>query len=128
MLLPSIRSAVAALPALLVFVAAQAAAADCDLAIRYTTFVAEQGRRAFESQNFVEGGNIGASARIPAIDAAQQARACGCTEAVAPLNEAQLAAARANNVFNIDGAQAYGARIRKEADAALEALRRCSAR
>jgi len=105
-----------------------AAAADCDLAIRHATTVAAQGERAFTSENYVVAGDAAASARIPSIDAARHANACGCKEAVPPLEDATLTAARANVVFNLTSAKMYGARIRKDAETALEALRRCAAR
>jgi len=104
-----------------------AAAADCDLAIRHATTVAVYGERAFMSDSYVLAGDAAASARIPSIDAARHARACGCKDAVAPLEDATLTAARANVVLNLDGAKGYGARIRKDAETALEALRRCAA-
>jgi hypothetical protein len=123
MRLPLICCAVVA-----VLLALPAAATDCDLAIRHATTVGVYGERAFMSESYVLAGDAAASARIPSIDAARHAKACGCKEAVAPLEDATLTAARANVVLNLDGAKQYGARIRKDADAALEALRRCSAR
>ena len=130
MRLTLIRCTVAAAAGLFASAAspATAAAADCDLAIRHASIVAEQGERALASQSYVAAGDAAASARIPSIDAARHAKACGCAEAVPLLEDATLTAARANVVFNLTGAQAYGARLKKDADAALEALRRCAAR
>jgi hypothetical protein len=108
--------------------ASPAIAADCDDAIRHAGVVAAYGEQASVSQNYVLAGDAAASARIPAIDAARHAKACGCKEAVPPLEDATLTARRANVVLNLDGARGYGARIKKDADEALEALRRCSAR
>jgi len=128
MSLSPIRCAVAAAFGLLALPVPPAAAADCDLAIRHATTVAVQGERAFMSESYVLAGDAAAGARIPAIDATRHAKACGCKEAVAPLEDATLTAARANVVANLDGAKGYGARIRKDAEVALEALRRCAAR
>jgi len=111
--------AVAALPA---------TAADCELAIRHATYVAEQGELAFRSENYIQASNAASNARIPSIDAWQQAKACGCPEAVAPLEDATLTARRANNAMDLPNARMYGERIKKDAEAALEALRRCAAR
>jgi hypothetical protein len=47
---------------------------------------------------------------------------------VAPLEDATLTARRANNAMDLPNARMYGERIKKDADAALEALRRCAAR
>jgi hypothetical protein len=107
---------------------APATAADCELAIRHATYVAAQGERAIRSKNYIEAGNAVSSARIPSIDAWEQAKACGCVEAVPPLEDATLIAGRADRAFDLANAQSYGARIKKDADAALEALRRCAAR
>ena len=107
--------------------AAPAIAADCDLAMRHATTVAVHGERASISQNYVEAGNEAASARIPSIDAARHAKACGCREAVPLLEDATVTAARANAVINVDAARGYGARLKKDADLALDALRKCSA-
>jgi hypothetical protein len=111
---------------LFAFAAGSAAAADCDTAIRHATDVAARGDRALQSQNYVDAGNAASSARIPAIDAWQHAKACGCAEAVPLLEDATLAAARANNSADLTAARLYGARIKKDADAAIEILRRCA--
>jgi len=102
-------------------------AADCDRAIRATNTVASLGEQAFLAQNYVDGGNLASSARIPAIDAARAAKECGCTDALQPLEDAQINAARANAVINADATRSYGARIRDGARRALEALGKCSA-
>ena len=103
-------------------------AADCDDAIRHASVVAAYGEQSFNSLGYIESGNAAANARIPSIDAARHAKACGCREAVPLLEDATLTAARANVVINIEAARGYGARLKKDADLALEALRRCSAR
>jgi hypothetical protein len=123
-----LRCAVA--PALLALAAPPGAAAapDCDAAIRHASVVADYGQRAFVSENYVDAANLGGSARIPSIEAARHATACGCKEAVPPLEDANLTAARANVAFNLEGARGYGARLKKDADTALDALRRCAAR
>jgi len=105
-----------------------ACAADCDFAIRDATYVAAQGDLAFRTDSPFQAGNAAANARIPSIDAWQQAKACGCAEALPPLEDAAQTAARANLAFSLSNVQQYGARIRKDAEAALEALRRCAAR
>jgi hypothetical protein len=130
MRLTLIRCTVAAAAGLFASAAspATATAADCDLAIRHASVVAELGERAFTSQSYVVAGDMAASARIPSIDATRHAKACGCPEALPHLEDATLTAARANVVLNATGAQQYGARLKKDADAALEALRRCAAR
>lgn len=107
---------------------AVAVAADCARAIAFATTVADYGQRAFASEYQYEAANFASDARIPAIDAAQQAKACGCPEAMPFLAEAARDAARSNSTANTVAAQQYGASIRKHADAALDALRRCEAR
>jgi len=105
-----------------------AIAADCERALAFAATVADYGQHAMASQNQVEASNFAGDARIPAIDAAQQAKACGCPEAIPFLAEAARDAARANVTSNLTAAQQYGAGIRKHADAAVDALRRCTAR
>jgi len=105
-----------------------AGAADCAAAIAFATTVADYGQRTLASQNVGEATNFAGEARIPAIDAAQQAKACGCPEAIPILAEAARDAARANMTWSLTSAQQYGAGIRKHADAAIDALRRCAAR
>ena len=105
-----------------------AGAADCAPAIAFATTVADYGQRALTSQNVGEATNFAGEARIPAIDAAQQAKACGCPEAIPILAEAARDAARANMTWNLISAQQYGAGIRKHADDAIAALQRCAAR
>jgi hypothetical protein len=124
----AVRDACAAALAVLALAPALSRAADCDLALQQARFVADEARRAFAAPNYVEAGNIAASTRIPAIDAAQSARACGCPAAAPPLEVAITTAQRATLAFNLDGAQSYAAQIRKQADLAQEALRRCGAR
>jgi hypothetical protein len=123
-----LRHARVAALALLALAPAYANASDCDLALQQARFVADEARRAFDAWNYVEAGYIAGSTRIPAIDAGRLARACGCRDAVPPLDAAVVAAQRANLAFNLDGAQQYAAEIRKQADLAQEALRRCGAR
>lgn len=105
-----------------------AGAADCAPAIAFATTVADYGQRAMTSQDVGTATNFAGEARIPAIDAAQQAKACGCPEAVPILAGAARDAARANVDWNLTAIQQHGAGIRKQADAAIDALRRCSAR
>ncbi len=100
----------------------------CDLAMQYANAVMEGGKRAAASNSMVEAANLANDARYPAIDAAQHAKACGCTEAIPLLAEAAQSATRANAAFNLTGARQYGAAISKDAQAALEALRRCNER
>jgi hypothetical protein len=115
----------AAAPSLL---ASPAIAAGCDDARVADGVVAAYGEQASIAQNYVLAGDAAANARIPAIDAAHHAKACGCKEALPPLEDATITARRANVVLNLDGARGYGARIKKDADEALEALRKCAAR
>jgi hypothetical protein len=105
-----------------------AAAADCELAQGYASAVADNGRRAMATQNYLEASHLASDARIPAIDAAQQAKACGCPEAMPFLAEAARDAARVNLAANLTAMQQFGAGIRKNADAAIAALRRCATR
>ena len=124
----AVRSACAAVLAVLALAPAPSRAADCSLALQQAKFVADEARRAFDGWNYVEIGNIASSTRIPAIDAAQSARACGCPAAAPPLEAAVVQAQRSNVALNIDSARGYAAEIRKQADLAQEALRRCGAR
>ena len=107
---------------------AAAAVADCDLAIQNATYIAAQGALAFRAENTTDAGNAASGTRIIAIDAWQQAKACGCQEAMPPLEDVVRTAARANFAFAASNAREYGARIRKDADEALAALRQCAAR
>jgi hypothetical protein len=112
----------------LAFTPRLAHAADCESAIRFAAVVADQGRRALTSENFVEVRRIANEARWPAIDAARQARACGCADAAPPLADAALTATRADNALNLLAAQQFALRITAQGEAAGEALRRCNAR
>jgi hypothetical protein len=105
-----------------------AAAADCDLAIQNATYIAAQGARSFGAENTTDAANAASGTRIIAIDTWQQAKACGCTEAMPPLEDAVRTAAQANLAFGTSNAREYGARIKKDADQALAALRQCVAR
>ena len=105
-----------------------AAAADCALALGYAAAVVDSGQRAAASQDYVQASNLASNARLPAIDAAQQAKACGCREAIPLLAEAANDAARVNVVFNLTAAQQYGTSIAKHGQAAVDALRRCGTR
>jgi hypothetical protein len=123
-----LRHACAAALALAVLAPAASRAGDCDLALEQATFVASEARRAFDAINYVDAAYIAGSTRIPTIDAGRLAKACGCPAAVPPLEAAMVAAQRANLVFNMDAAQSYAAQIRKQAELAQDALRRCGAR
>jgi hypothetical protein len=105
-----------------------AAAADCSLALGYAAAVVDSGQHAAASRDYVQASNLGSNARLPAINAAQQAKACGCPEAVPLLAEAANDAARVNLVFNLTAAQQYGTSIAKHGQAAVDALRRCETR
>ena len=125
-----IRLAVAAAVCgqLVVAASSVAATADCDLAIQNATYIAAQGAKAFRAENTTDAGNAASGTRFIAIDTLQQAKACGCTEAMPPLEDAIRTAARANLAFDVSNAREYGARIKKDADEALAALRQCVAR
>jgi hypothetical protein len=125
---PRLRSALLATALMLACASGYALAADCGRAIAAAMTVADHGQRAFASNSQAEAVNFASDARIPAIDAAQQAKACGCPEAMPFLAEAARDAARSNATANGTAAQQYGASIRKNGDAALDALHRCAAR
>ena len=108
--------------------ASSAAVADCEAAVRDTTYVAAQGDIAFRSENYIEGSNAVSIARFPSIDAANEAKACGCPEAVPPLQDATVTTDRANRAFDLSNVRIYGARLKKSAEEALGALRRCAGR
>ncbi len=125
------RRPAARFAALLLFACAPAiaaAAADCDLALTFAQTVADNNQRAMVAQSYIEASELASDTRIPAIDAAQQAKACGCPEAVPFLAEAARDAARVNTAVNITAAQQFAAGIRKQSEAAIAALRRCAAR
>ena len=105
-----------------------AAAADCALALVHAAAVVDHGRRAVASRDYVEASNLASNARLPALDAAQQAKACGCPEAVPLLAEAARDATRVNSAFNLTAAQQYAADIAKHGQAAVDALLRCAQR
>lgn len=105
-----------------------AAAADCDLALTFARTVAGNAQRAMVSESYIEAYQLAGETRIPAIDAAQQAKACGCPEAIPFLAEAARDAARVNMAANITAAQQFAAGIRKQGEAAVAALQRCAAR
>jgi hypothetical protein len=104
-----------------------AAAEDCELALVHATNVVDLGRRAMRSENYYEAGNLATSARIPAIDAARAAKACGCPEAIPFLAEAATAASNAGMVDSLGYKQQYGYRIQQQGEAAVAALQRCPA-
>ena len=122
------RPFAAAAMALLPLAATPARAADCTLAIEQAQYLANAGRKALASWNYVESAMYSSDARIPAIEAVRLAKACGCNEAVAPLTEVSAAAGRANVSFNIDMSRGYANQIIKQSDLAIAALRACSAR
>jgi hypothetical protein len=125
---PLLRSASLVAIALAALVPATAAAADCARAIEFATAVVESGKRAAAAQDMLEAQTVANDSRYPAIDAAQNAKACGCTEAMPILAGAARDAARANATINLTAAQQFGAAIRKQGEEAVEALRRCGAR
>jgi len=127
--MPSLRNRVALLAAALTLACTpRFAAADCGLALASATTVATTGQRAMASQDYIEASNLASDARIPAIDAAQQAKACGCPEAMPFLAEAARDAARANPAANLTAIRQFGASIRKNGEAAVDALQRCAKR
>jgi hypothetical protein len=100
----------------------------CELAVLYAGQVADSGKLATESLNNTAASNYATGARIPAIDAARNAKACGCPDAIPPLAEAALAAERASVTIDLVSTRQYGTTIRKNAEAALAALKRCANR
>jgi hypothetical protein len=122
------RTALVAATLMLACAPRAAAAADCELALVYAAMVVDNGQRAMASQNYVAASNLASNARLPAIDAAQQAKACRCPEAMPFLAEAALEAARVNMAANLTAAQQFAAVIRKQGQAAVDALRRCATR
>jgi hypothetical protein len=125
---PRLRAAVVAASLLLAAAPRLAAAADCDLALAFAETVADKGQRAMASLDHFSAMNLASDARLPAIDAAQQAKLCGCPEAMPLLAEAARDATRANVTVNATAAQQLGASIRKSADAAIASLRACAKR
>jgi hypothetical protein len=105
-----------------------AAAADCAQAIAFAATVVDYGQRAMASQDYYTSGNLASEARIPAIDAARSAKACGCPDAIPLLAEAARDAARSNSTANLTASQQYGAAIAKRGEAAIAALRSCASR
>ena len=98
----------------------------CDEAIRFATTLVERGREGAESENIYASRDVVADARIIAIDAAQRAKACGCTEAIPPLAGAAEDAARVNLAINLTAIKQYGAAVAKQGEKALVVLRRCA--
>ena len=128
--MPTSRQRLALLAATLMLAGAPrfAAAADCALALVHAAAVVDHGRRAVAGRDYVEASNLASNARLPALDAAQQAKACGCPEAVPLLAEAARDATRVNSAFNLTAAQQYAADIAKHGQAAVDALLRCAKR
>ena len=117
----------AAVPVLWLGIAAPALAAkpECALAITLTTNIADAGHRASTIQNQYVATDLVSNARMTAIDAARWAKSCGCPEAVPPLADASVAAARVNMDVNLVGVQQHAAQVKKYGDAALAALQKC---
>jgi hypothetical protein len=123
-----IRSCLVAVAILAAPAAASAAPADCELAMLKAATVVDLGRRAAASQYYVEASDLATGARIPAIDAAHRAKACGCPEAIPFLADAALAAERTTATTFLTSMQQYGNEIRKSGEAAIAALQKCAAR
>lgn len=125
---PPLRFLVAAFPILVAPAPAWAAPVDCEIAMIKATTVADLGRRAAASQAYVEASDLATGARIPAIDAAHRAKACGCPDAIPFLADAALAAERTTSTTFLTSMQQYGDEIRKKGEAAIAALQKCAAR
>ena len=116
----------AAMSGLLTAGMSPARAADCAPAIQSTAQVAAIGDAAVRSDNYLEFSRSANAARFAAIDAQRQAKTCGCTEAEPQLENLTDSINLANRAFDLSSVRAHGARIKKEADEAIETLRRCS--
>ena len=123
-----LRLSFAALAIVVVPAAVFAAPVDCELAMLKATTVVDLGRRAAASQAYTEASDLATGARIPAIDAAHRAKACGCPEAIPFLADAALAAERTTATTFLTSMQQYGDQIRKNGEAAIAALQKCAAR
>jgi hypothetical protein len=123
-----LRHSLAALAIAFVPAAVCAAPVDCELAMLKAATVVDLGRRAAASQFYVEASDLATGARIPAIDAAHRAKACGCPEAIPFLADAALAAERTTATTFLTSMQQYGIEIRKNGEAAIAALQKCAAR
>ena len=130
--MPAPRLPIALVAAILALAAAPrdaaAAPADCERALALAATVVDDGQRAFAGRTQYESTMWAQEARIPAIDAARAAQACGCRDAIPFLADAAEASARSSATANITAGQQYGATIRKHGEAAIAALRDCAPR
>jgi len=108
--------------------ASAAAEPDCALALVFATTVVDNAKVASESRNRTDAAQYAGNARIYAINAGEQAKACGCPEALPFLAEAALQSARSNTAWDVTAVQQYGMDIRKNGEAAIAELRRCAER
>lgn len=124
----SLRWLVAAtLGSALAMIGPVATAADCELAILKAQVAADYGRAAAATESVIESTNLASNARIPAIDAARGAKACGCPDAVPFLAEVALAAERSSLTQFLASARQYGDDISKNGNLAVSTLKKCAA-
>ena len=101
-------------------------AATCEWSQRFASDVASHGARAKDSTNDLEAKWLARDARLPAVNGADEAKACGCTAAIPSFEEAAMQAMYADRATSLTAAKQYGHRIKAAADKALDALRRCA--
>ena len=110
---------------LLLVVSAGAEAASCEWALRFTNDIVEYGQRATTSEDYVAARRTASDARSIAIDAAREAKGCGCPDAIPSYETVATQARYAGNAANLTAAQQYGRKIKQAGEEALVVLRAC---
>jgi hypothetical protein len=112
----------------LAFVALSATPADaatCEWAIRFATDIVDYGERASSSEDYILARRTASDARMIAVDAAREAKGCGCPEAIASLENVGQQSHYSGNAQNLTAAQQYGRKIKAYGEEALATLRKC---
>src|SRR5438067_13600265 len=84
-----------------------AAAASCAESQRFTADIISLGERAGASWNDLEARRFARDARPAAVDAANEAKSCGCTATLSIYEEIALVANYADRAQNITAARQY---------------------
>jgi len=92
---------------------------------RFTADIITLGERAGATLSDLEAKRFARDARPSAVDAANEAKSCGCTATLPVFEEIVLLANYADRAQNLTAAQQYGRRIKRLAETAMDTLRRC---
>src|SRR5262245_50163980 len=123
--MPIFRSRTRAVAFLALAWATSAGAVTCEWAVRFTTDIVDYGERARKSDDFLIARRTANDTRAIAVDAAREAKACGCPEAITHLEDVGRQALRAGNAQDLTAAQQYAKKIKDYGEETLAALQKC---